>query len=187
MASLEEEVEAACTTLADVAVLGFDIEWKVTYRTGEAPRPAALIQLCVPSTSASGAECYLLHVARTGITPGLTRLLVAPTPLKVGLNISADAMKLYRDHGGLTMGGVVELEHLAQTKFYPAPSQRYSLTLLCERLLHRHVRPRRLPPPHTLTRPSSLPTPPPTDQQQHAPRSYPRATGFAARTGRRAR
>jgi hypothetical protein len=71
---------------------------QVTYRSGEAPRPAALIQLCVPSTSGGGCECYLLHVARTGITRGLRRLLEAATPLKVGLNISADAQKLYRDH-----------------------------------------------------------------------------------------
>lgn len=39
-----------------------------------------------------------------------------------------------------TMGGVCELEHLAQRKFYPVPSQRYSLAVLCQRLLSRHVR-----------------------------------------------
>jgi hypothetical protein len=38
------------------------------------------------------------------------------------------------------MGGVCELEHLAQLKFHPAPSQRYSLAVLCQRLLSRHVR-----------------------------------------------
>jgi hypothetical protein len=124
-ASLEEEVEAACATLEGEAELGFDLEWtvrwlcdhetsrpkllrptelfptrieQVTYRSGEAPRPAALIQLCVPSTSGCGWECYLLHVARTGITRGLRRLLEAASPLKVGVNISADAQKLYRDH-----------------------------------------------------------------------------------------
>lgn len=39
-------------------MLGFDIEWTVTYRVGEPPLPTALLQL------ATAKECFLLHLAQ---------------------------------------------------------------------------------------------------------------------------
>ena len=54
--------------------LGFDIEWRVTYKAGEVPRKTALLQLC--SKEANGSyRCWLLHIAHSGVTPCLLQLL----------------------------------------------------------------------------------------------------------------
>ena len=56
------EVDQACQWLltSGVAALGFDIEWRVTYRTGVPPRPVALIQVCwTPPTPGAAAQAGL--------------------------------------------------------------------------------------------------------------------------------
>ena len=55
------------------AAVGFDIEWRVTYKPGEV-RKTALLQLC--SKQQNGLySCLLLHIAHSGLTPALKQLL----------------------------------------------------------------------------------------------------------------
>ena len=56
------------------SVAGWAAEWRVTYRAGERPRKAALIQLCYRLTSGE-ACCLLAQVWHSGITPALLELL----------------------------------------------------------------------------------------------------------------
>ena len=46
-------------------------------RTGEAPRPAALIQLAV-QPGAGPPRVYLLHICACGVTPALQAVLCSP-------------------------------------------------------------------------------------------------------------
>ncbi len=70
------EVNYHCTQLLKdpPSTVGFDIEWRVTYKAGEAPRKTALLQLC--SRKQHGQyQCLLLHIAHSGITPALIQIL----------------------------------------------------------------------------------------------------------------
>ncbi|KAK3280645.1 hypothetical protein CYMTET_11518 [Cymbomonas tetramitiformis] len=97
VASSAEEVDAACHTIMATKsqVVGFDLEWKVTYKKGEPPRKVALVQLCVPTPKL---HCHLLHIAHSGVTHSLRDLLTSSVPLKVGVNAVGDAQKLMRDY-----------------------------------------------------------------------------------------
>ena len=53
--------------------MGFDIEWRVTYKPGEV-RKTALMQLC-SKTQQGHYKCLLLHIAHTGLTPSLIEVL----------------------------------------------------------------------------------------------------------------
>ena len=53
--------------------VGFDIEWRVTYKPGEV-RKTALMQLC-SKTQQGQYQCLLLHIAHTGLTTSLTEVL----------------------------------------------------------------------------------------------------------------
>ena len=66
---------------------------------------------------ASGRDCtcVLLHIHHSGIPAVLRRLLESDSLHKVGLNITGDAHKLKADFG-LTLGGVVELQSLANQR-----------------------------------------------------------------------
>ncbi|XP_077869992.1 bifunctional 3'-5' exonuclease/ATP-dependent helicase WRN-like [Saccoglossus kowalevskii] len=79
----------------DVAelVLGFDIEWPVTYESGVEPK-TALLQLCTSSS-----VCYLFHLSSmTGFPGGLKILLESEQVKKVGVGIQGDKWKLLRDY-----------------------------------------------------------------------------------------
>eukprot|EP00884_Botryococcus_braunii_P005842 jgi/Botrbrau1/15259/Bobra.0382s0001.1 len=97
-----------------------DIEWRVTFKAGQAPRKAALLQLCYrpvetavpvgqlshscgaskgPVNPGGDLTCLLLHIAYSGITPALARILMNQELLKVGVGILQDAQKLWRDYG----------------------------------------------------------------------------------------
>jgi len=52
----------------------------VLCRTGEVPRPVALIQLASPF-GARAVRCYLLHIACSGITQSLYKILCSPVSL----------------------------------------------------------------------------------------------------------
>lgn len=156
----------------DTPVVGFDIEWRVTYQAGVPPRPVALIQLCyaeaaaasqahvAPPQQAQQAEqqgaaaqytCVLLHIHHSGLTPHLRQLLCSPVSaaaggaqgavssqvlrpfatrsppspiflqhiLKVGVGISGDGQKMYRDFG-LEMQGLVCLSQHANARLVAA-------------------------------------------------------------------
>ena len=154
---LAADVEAACQRLLQfqLPVVGWDIEWTVTYQAGVPPRPVALIQLCWTGPCHAGPHpppgcrgdrsapdhttCLLLHVSRAGLPPSLRRLLCSPSPLKVGVGAHGDALKIGRDFG-LDMEGVLDLgSELSNQRLCcggQAP-QRWSLAELVQRLLGR--------------------------------------------------
>lgn len=143
------EVNSACAQLLrhPPTALGWDIEWMVTYKTGQQPRPVALIQLCFAAATAAPAppaySCLLLHVARSGITHHLKELLCCEGLLKVGVGAHGDALKMERDFS-LTMRGVVDLSEYANARLCGGDEgscapQKWSLTSLSERLLRHTV------------------------------------------------
>lgn len=69
------EVDYHCTQLLKQGpqAVGFDIEWRVTYKPGEV-RKTALMQLCSKSQQGHY-KCLLLHIAHTGLTPSLIAVL----------------------------------------------------------------------------------------------------------------
>lgn len=69
------EVDYHCTQLLKQGpqAVGFDIEWRVTYKPGEV-RKTALMQLC-SNTPQGQYKCLLLHLAHTGLTPALIEVL----------------------------------------------------------------------------------------------------------------
>ena len=73
------EMEDTCTELLrkKVAVLGWDIEWRTTYQTGEPPRKTALMQLCYQLPRGHFC-CHLFHVYSCGLPPSLKTLLSDP-------------------------------------------------------------------------------------------------------------
>lgn len=101
-------------------VVGFDIEWTVTYQRGVPPPPVALVQFCFVEciNNPQGGDvlrrsrCFLLHICHSGITPKLADLLCCSTIFKVGVGIRGDSLKLGRDFG-LEMRGVVDLKEMA--------------------------------------------------------------------------
>ncbi|CAK0738070.1 hypothetical protein CVIRNUC_000989 [Coccomyxa viridis] len=138
-AALQEEVENSCQSLlaSGVPCLGFDIEWHVTYRTGEIPRPVALIQLA-SWLGPAAVRCHLLHIACSGITPSLSRILCSADVKKAGVGISGDAQKLMRDFG-LQCAGLVDLSEEANLRMCSASSdtmpEKWSLARLAEAVL----------------------------------------------------
>ena len=97
------------------AVLGFDVEWKVTYEAGCPPRKVATVQL-----AAHDYAC-VFHVSKLGkVPPRLAFLLASPTILKVGVGARNDARKLSTDYGlEKKVAPVVDLRDLADAVHLP--------------------------------------------------------------------
>ena len=138
VAATAAEVDAVVASLRTEGPthVGFDLEWRVTYATGQAPQPAALVQLCLPGRGNAKSVVYLLQIAHTGVTAALRALLEDGAIAKCGVGATLDAYKLGRDFG-LTMAGVVDCSELANTRILPL--QRWSLAALTERLLGRRL------------------------------------------------
>ena len=97
------------------AVLGFDVEWKVTYEAGCPPRKVATVQL-----AAHDYAC-VFHVSKLGkVPPRLAFLLASPTILKVGVGARNDARKLSTDYAlEKKVAPVVDLRDLADAVHLP--------------------------------------------------------------------
>lgn len=128
-------------------VVGFDIEWTVTYQAGVPPRPISLFQMCFQDVSRCtgglpSQTCALLHVAACGMTPSLVALLRQPSILKCGIGISNDALKVHRDFA-VEIAGVLDLGEFARSRVgggEVSGSLKWSLASLTERLLRRRLR-----------------------------------------------
>ncbi|KAJ7129986.1 ribonuclease H-like domain-containing protein, partial [Mycena crocata] len=71
---------------------GIDIEWKPTFRKGQAENPVALLQLANVDT------VLLLHLCHMKRFPkNLQTFLEDPTIIKAGVGIQGDAKKVYKD------------------------------------------------------------------------------------------
>ena len=121
-------VEGACKKLAAAArtqrgrwpsfdaVLGFDVEWKVTYEAGQTPRPVATVQL-----AAHDYAC-VFHVSRLGGAPPPLRAILADARVvKVGVGAHNDARKLSRDYQGCDVAPVVDCRDLADAANVAGP------------------------------------------------------------------
>jgi len=111
-------------------VIGFDIEWLVTFKAGDV-RKTALCQLCREKT------CILLHFSAMnhaemtdGLPDAFRRLMADVRIIKAGVGITGDGWKLNRDFGA-QCEGLLCLSDMAGERLLPA--KRWSL----KDLLHR--------------------------------------------------
>ncbi|XP_059302869.1 3'-5' exonuclease isoform X2 [Lycium ferocissimum] len=111
--------------------LGFDIEWKPTFRRGAPTGKAAVMQICGDKVN-----CYVLHIIHSGIPQTLQSLLEDPTVVKVGVGIANDAYKVYRDHNVFVKTSE-DLSELANKKL--DDPKKWGLASLTEKLLAKQL------------------------------------------------
>lgn len=111
--------------------LGFDIEWKPTFRRGVATGKAAVMQIC-----GDKGNCYVLHIFHSGIPQTLRSLLEDPTVVKVGVCIANDAYKVLQDHN-VSVKTLEDLSELANKKL--DDPKKWSLASLTEKLLAKQL------------------------------------------------
>ncbi|KAI0689752.1 ribonuclease H-like domain-containing protein [Cerioporus squamosus] len=90
--------------------LGFDLEWPVTFRRGQAPKEwrTALVQIC------DSRMIILIQVSAMSKFPQKVKEVIENKDIiKLGANIRNDGQKLFRDFG-LLPAGLVELGGLAR-------------------------------------------------------------------------
>ncbi|KAF6145810.1 hypothetical protein GIB67_028805 [Kingdonia uniflora] len=131
------EVEKATTELLEFTradkknmdryILGFDIEWKPTFKRGETSRKAAVMQIC-----GNTGHCYVMHIIHSGIPPILQSLLENPAYVKVGVCIANDAVKVMKDYG-VCVKPLEDLSGLANQNL-PGTPKKWSLASLTEAL-----------------------------------------------------
>ncbi|KAG2134117.1 hypothetical protein DEU56DRAFT_888707 [Suillus clintonianus] len=101
----EDEANKLVQTLE--SPLGFDLEWRVLWKSGAQERQTALVQLCDKSTILL---CHVSHMRR--FPQKVLEVIESPKIVKTGANIHNDGEKLYRDFG-IMARGLVELGALA--------------------------------------------------------------------------
>jgi len=108
----KEECNMICSEILEASleediVFGFDMEWKVTYVTGDY-RQTAVLQLC-----SNDEKCYIFQVSMmNGFPCELKKVIESEDIIKTGLNINGDMSHLNVDYN-ITANGVVELSELA--------------------------------------------------------------------------
>ncbi|KAK7387613.1 hypothetical protein VNO78_28532 [Psophocarpus tetragonolobus] len=112
--------------------IGFDIEWKPTFRKGVPPGKVAVMQICGDSS-----QCHVLHLIHSGIPRNLQRLLEDPTIMKVGAGIGGDAAKVFRDYN-ISVKGVMDLSLHANQKL--GGDHKWGLASLTEKLLSKQLK-----------------------------------------------
>ncbi|KAJ0092066.1 hypothetical protein Patl1_26076 [Pistacia atlantica] len=132
------EVEKAAVELLQVleakkketgqVAIGFDIEWRPSFRRGVLPGKAAVMQICGDT-----GHCYVMHIIHSGIPPSLKFLLEDSSLLKVGVGIVNDAAKVSKDYN-VCVKGVEDLRCRANQKL-GGSSQKWSLASLTETLV----------------------------------------------------
>ncbi|GLT61001.1 hypothetical protein SLA2020_337370 [Shorea laevis] len=133
-----KDVEKAATELlqclkakkneaAQVSV-GFDIEWKPSFRRGIMPGKAAVMQLCCDTSF-----CHIMHIIHSGIPPSLQFLLEDSSISKVGVAVGGDAVKIFKDYN-VSVKAVEDISYLASQKL-GGGCQKWSLASLTEELV----------------------------------------------------
>lgn len=118
-------------------IIGFDMEWAVTYQKGVTDK-TALIQLCMSEDS-----CFLFHVSAMHAVPKpLIDLILNPSVLLVGLNITSDLWKLAKDFDvrvkpAIDRGSICELGIIANKIL--KSSERWDLDGLCKNVLRHRL------------------------------------------------
>ncbi|KAG4923054.1 hypothetical protein JHK82_048954 [Glycine max] len=137
-----DAVEKAATKLLQIlqekttdmmqTAIGFDIEWKPTFRKGVPPGKVAVMQICGDTR-----HCHVLHLIHSGIPQNLQLLLEDPTVLKVGAGIDGDAVKVFRDYN-ISVKGVTDLSFHANQKL--GGDHKWGLASLTEKLLSKQLK-----------------------------------------------
>ena len=101
----ERDIAAACKTLAEQPVIGFDTETRPSFKAGVTYR-VALLQLSTPR------RCYLFRLNRMRFEKQLVKLLENKAILKIGADVAGDirslhALRRFRPEG------FVDLQQLA--------------------------------------------------------------------------
>ncbi|KAF9606041.1 hypothetical protein IFM89_022200 [Coptis chinensis] len=116
----------------DRFMIGFDIEWKPTFKRGAVPRKGAVMQICGDMS-----RCYVFHIIHSGIPINLQSFLEDPKYVKVGVWIGGDADKIYNDYN-IRIQSIEELSCLANKKL-DGFHRRWSLAALTETLTSKEL------------------------------------------------
>ena len=101
----ERDIAAACKTLAEQPVIGFDTETRPSFRPGVTFR-VSLLQLSTPR------RCYLFRLNRMRFEKQLVKLLENKAILKIGADVAGDLRSL-RQIRHFREGGFVDLQGIA--------------------------------------------------------------------------
>ncbi|GMN62828.1 hypothetical protein TIFTF001_031914 [Ficus carica] len=112
--------------------IGFDIEWRASFRKGAPPGKAAVMQICADTS-----HCHVMHIFHSGIPKSLRLLLENSMLLKVGIGIGNDAVKVFKDYN-VSVKAVEDLSYLANQKL-GRDSQKWSLASLTENLISKQL------------------------------------------------
>ena len=129
-----------CAVPGHSRVVGWDLEWVVTFKAGRGERPTSLVQLCCEGKRPAKPVCILLRLCRAGgMTPALRAFFEDPSIKKVGVQARGDAHKITRDFA-FHVAGVIELKaHAAERTSSDAAKgpRAFSLAALVEWTLGR--------------------------------------------------
>lgn len=101
----ERDIAAACKTLAEQPVIGFDTETRPSFRPGVTFR-VSLLQLSTPTV------CYLFRLNKIPLAKPILQLLEDRRVLKIGADVAGDLRSL-RQIRHFRDGGFVDLQGIA--------------------------------------------------------------------------
>ena len=101
----ERDIAAACKTLAEQPVIGFDTETRSSFRPGVTFR-VSLLQLSTPTV------CYLFRLNKIPLAKPILQLLEDRRILKIGADVAGDLRSL-RQIRHFRDGGFVDLQGIA--------------------------------------------------------------------------
>ena len=101
----ERDIAAACKTLAEQPVIGFDTETRPSFRPGVTFR-VSLLQLSTPTV------CYLFRLNKIPLAKPILQLLADRRILKIGADVAGDLRSL-RQIRHFRDGGFVDLQGIA--------------------------------------------------------------------------
>ena len=101
----ERDIAAACKTLAEQPVIGFDTETRPSFRPGVTFR-VSLLQLSTPTV------CYLFRLNKIPLAKPILQLLEDRRILKIGADVAGDLRSL-RQIRHFRDGGFVDLQSIA--------------------------------------------------------------------------
>ena len=102
---VEHDIAAACKTLAEQPVIGFDTETRPSFRPGVTFR-VSLLQLSTPTV------CYLFRLNKIPLAKPILQLLEDRRVLKIGADVAGDLRSL-RQIRHFRDGGFVDLQGIA--------------------------------------------------------------------------
>ncbi|CAM8998027.1 unnamed protein product [Rhodiola kirilowii] len=136
---LKFEGQIVYSRTAEEVILGFDIEWRPSFRRGISPGKVAVMQICGDSH-----HCYVMHIFHSGVPRNLRILLEDPASTKalfgtaqVGVGIGNDSVKLFKDYS-ISTKDVQDLSNLANRKL-GGELKMWSLRSLIEELMHKQL------------------------------------------------